>query len=141
MKTIVLYYSFMGSTKVEAEKIAEEENAILFRIEEKKSSNMLKAFLFGCPYAIKRKATPIKPIKCNLNSFDKIIIGAPIWAGFPAPAFNSIVQALPPEKDVELFFCSAGGSTIKSKQGTIDMIVGKECNVVSYKDIRTTTKK
>lgn len=141
MKTILLYYSFMGSTKIEAEKIAEETCAVLCRIEEEKATNMLKAFIFGCPHALKRKAERIKPIQYELKSFDKIIIGAPVWAGFPAPVFNSIVQALPPGKEIELFFCSGGGSTPKSKQGTIDFLESKECKVLSYKDICTRIKK
>lgn len=95
MKTIVLYYSFGGSTKAEAERIAEETGAVLCRIEERKNRNIWTSIIPGCPQAMKRKASPIKSFNCDLLSFDKIIIGAPIWAGFPAPAFNSIVQALP----------------------------------------------
>ena len=141
MKTIVLYYSFKGSTKAEAEKIAKEEEADICRIEEVKKRNIFSAFIPGCQNAIKRKASAIKPLACDLAQYDRIIIGSPIWGGYPVPAFNAIVQALPPEKDVALFFCSEGGETPKSKQGTIDMIQTKGCKLTSYEDIKTGQKK
>jgi flavodoxin len=141
MKTIVLYYSLGGSTKVEAEKIADTEDAVTCRVEEVKKRNLFTAFIPGALYAMKRKAVSIKALTYDLVGFDKIIIGMPIWGGFPAPAFNAIVQKLPPEKDVELFFCSGGGLTPKSKQGTMDMIAVKGCKLLSYKDIGTAKKR
>lgn len=140
MKTIVLYYSLKGNTKAEAEKIAEKDGAAICRIEEVKRRNIFTAFVPGCPHAMKRKASPVKSPNCDLTDFDKIIIGTPIWAGYPVPAFNSIVQMLPPGKDVELFFCSDGGSSLKSKQGTIDMLASKGCSLKSYLDIKTGKK-
>lgn len=141
MKTIVLYYSFGGRTKTEAERISEKTGAVLCRVEEEKNRNLWTATILGCPQAIKRKSTPIKPFHCDLDAFDKIIIGAPIWAGFPAPAFNSMVQALPAGKEVDLFLCSGGGTAPKSKQGTMDLIASKGCNLGSYEDICTGNKK
>lgn len=140
MKSIVLYYSLKGSTKAEAEKIAEKEGAAVCRIEEVKKRNIFTAFIPGCLHSMKRKSSSIKSPNCDLADFDKIIIGAPIWGGYPAPAFNAIVQMLPQGKDVELFFCSEGGETPKSKQGTIDIIAAGGCKLISYSDIKTGNK-
>lgn len=137
MKTIILYYTFGGSTKAEAEKIAKEKDATLCQVKEEKKRGMLSAFLSGCPMAAKRKASKISPIAYNLKEFDRIIIGGPIWAGHPAPAINAIFDALPTGKEVELFFCSGGGETPKSAEGTKGLVVQKGCKVISYRDIKT----
>jgi flavodoxin len=137
MKTIVLYYSLEGSTKAEAERIAEEKDAVLCRVEEVKKRSLLSAFFPGAPKAMNRKASKIKQIGHDLDSFDRIIIGCPIWSGYPAPAFNAIAEQLPSGKEVELFFCSAGGETPKSSQGTKDLISEKGCKVMSYRDVKT----
>ena len=137
MKTIVLYYTYGGSTKAEAEKIAKERGATLCQVEETKKRGMLSAFLSGCPKATKRKASEIKPIAHNLKEFDRIIIGGPIWAGHPAPAINAIFNALPDGKEVELFMCSGGGETPKSAEGTKNLVVQKGCKLISYRDVKT----
>jgi len=137
MKTIVLYYSFGGSTKAEAERIAAENDAVLCRVVETKNRSLISSFVQGAPNAMKRKASEIKQIGQDLNSFDRIIIGCPIWGGYPAPAFNAIVELLPMDKEVELFFCSGGGDTQKSSQGTRDLISKKGCKLISYRDVKT----
>lgn len=137
MKTIILYYSFGGSTKKEAEKLAKEKGATLCRVEETKKRGMISALFSGCPAAAKRKASKIKPIAYNLAEFDQIIIGGPIWAGYPAPAVNAIFDALPSGKEVELFFCSGGGEAPKSAPGTKEIIANKGCKLNSYRDVKT----
>ncbi|MCH4239310.1 MAG: hypothetical protein LKF71_03475 [Oscillospiraceae bacterium] len=141
MKTIVLYYSLGGNTKAEAERIAQEENAELCEVQELKKRNPLSAVFSGCPQAMQRKASAIQPLKCDLSVYDRIFIGCPIWAGFPAPAFNAILHLLPRDKEVSLFFCSAGGEEPRSQQGTKDLIAQKGCKLISYCDIRTASNK
>jgi flavodoxin len=137
MKTIVLYYSFGGSTKEEAERIAAQNDAILCRVEETKNRSLFSAFVTGAPNSMKRRASEIKRIGQDLNSFDRIVIGCPVWGGYPAPAFNAILELLPSDKEVELFLCSAGGETPKSSQGTKELISKKGCRVMSYRDVKT----
>jgi flavodoxin len=137
MKTIVVYYTYGGATKVEAEKLAKERGADLCRVEERKKRGKFSAMLSGCPKALGRKTTKIKPITYYFNDYDRIIIGGPIWAGFPAPAINAIFDALPSGKEVELFLCSGGGETPKSAQGTKEIIAQKGCKLISYRDIKT----
>ena len=137
MKTIVIYYSFGGATRKEAEKRAGEFDAVVCEVKEAKERSLLGSFFPGCLSAMRRKASKINPIGYDLKEFDRIMIGAPIWAEFPAPAFNAVVDMLPEGKDVDLFFCSGGGREPKSEQGTKDLIASKGCRLVSYTDIKT----
>ena len=137
MKAVVLYYTFGGSTKKEAERQASELNAPLCRVEEARRRSFLAAFVPGGFQAMRRKTVAIQSPDVDLNDYDRIIIGCPIWAGYPAPAFNTIVEYLPKGKKVELFFCSGGTGSEKSEQGTKTMIEKKGCTLLSYRDIRT----
>ena len=139
MKTVILYYTFGGSTKKEAERLAAEQNAPVCRVKEAHSRGFLAAFIPGGLQARQRKASAIRPIDSDLRKYDRIIIGCPVWAGYPAPAFNAILSLLPPGKEVEVYLCSAGGDSQKSAQGTKDLIAQKGCTLVSYRDVRTNT--
>jgi len=87
-----------------------------------------------------RKTVAIQPLNIDLNRYDRIIIGCPVWAGYPAPAFNTIVECLPAGKEVEIFLCSGGSGTQKSEQGTRALVEKKGCTVVSYRDVHTGTQ-
>jgi flavodoxin len=137
MKTLIAFYTFGGETRREAIRIAAEtEGAVLCEIREKRNRSVIGSF-FGCTKAMRHKPSKIKPVGENFTDYDRIIIGAPIWADYPAPAWNAIVDLLPPGKEVELFFCSMSGGSGKSKQSNIEMVEKKGCKVVSYRDVLT----
>ncbi|HWQ58072.1 MAG TPA: hypothetical protein VN540_03555 [Clostridia bacterium] len=137
MKTVVLYYTFGGATKKEAERLAAELGTEAVRVREKKRRGLLGAFIPGIPRAMKRKASAIQPLGIDFAAYDRIVVGAPVWAGYPAPAFNAIVKLLPKGREVELFLCSAGGETPDSSAGTVKLVEEAGCSVVSYRDVRT----
>jgi flavodoxin len=141
MKTLILYYSFSGNTRKLAAEKALETGADIERISEIKKMSLIKAFIPGCYRAIKRKKTKIQPIKSRLDEYEKIIIMAPVWAGNPAPAFNSIVEQLPPGKKIEIVMVSSGSGTENSAEGTKNLITSRGCEVTDYTDIKTMSKK
>jgi flavodoxin len=140
MKTIIIYYTFGGSTQKEAKRLAAELNATLCRVKETHNRSFLGSFIPGGYLAMHRKLVSIQPLDVNLNDYDQIYIGCPVWAGYPAPAFNAIVQQLPAGKKIELFLCSGGGGTQKSESGTKELIEKKGCSVASYRDVHTGAK-
>lgn len=137
MNTVILYYTFGGSTKKEAERLAAELHAPTYRVRESRGRSLLGAFIPGCPNAMHRKASAIKPPDVDLSGFDRIILGSPVWGGFPAPAFNAMAKLLPKGKQVEVFLCSGGGETPKSREGTKTLIEEMGCSLISYRDVKT----
>lgn len=137
MKTVILYYTFSGSSKKEAERLSQELSAPVIRVKEAKNRSLFSSFIPGGFQAMRRKAVAISPSNIPLEEYDRIIIGCPIWANYPAPAFNTIIELLPSGKEVELFFCSGSGLSNKSKQDTIEMVEKKGCVVISYRDVKT----
>jgi flavodoxin len=141
MKTLVLFYSFSGSTRKLASQKAAETGANIEEIIETKKMSVLKAYTAGIYKSVKRKKAQIQPIKSQLNSYEKIIIMSPVWAGKPAPAFNSIAELLPSGKKIELVMVCAGSGTKSSAEGTKNLITARGCEVTDYTDIKTLAKK
>lgn len=140
MKTVILYFTFGGSTKKEAERLSKQLSIPFYQVMEKHERSFWAAFIPGGYLAMHRKPVKIQPLEIDLNCYDRIIIGCPVWAGYPAPVFNSIVECLPAGKEVEIFLCSGGSGTEKSERGTKSLIEKKGCTVISYRDIHTGIK-
>ena len=141
MKTLILYYSLQGSTEKEAKRLAAETGADLCRIRERRDRSMTGAFLAGPWQAIFRRAVSIRKPDVRPEDYDRLIIGCPVWAGYPAPAFNSILKLLPPGKETEVFFCSATGNAMKSEKGTKALLAKKGCKITNVRIVATGTMK
>ncbi|MBR3382440.1 MAG: hypothetical protein IKG85_05325 [Clostridia bacterium] len=109
MYTLVAYYSFTGRTHYEAKRMAERVGGELYEVREQKRRSLYSAYLFGPSQARRRKYVVVEPIAVNMEDYDRIIIMCPIWGGYPAPAFNSIVRELPVGREVEIYLTSDSG--------------------------------
>lgn len=139
MKSIILYYSYNGHTKKWAEKLARShQGAELVEVQTKKRLGKFLTYLVECPRAMMRRCAAIKPVTQDLAGYDLITLAAPVWASYPAPAFNAMVQLLPKGKNVQVIMVSAGGpgATKKSEKNTKNLIRHRGCRVVSYKDVK-----
>ncbi len=137
MKTLVIYYSYSGKTRDISKKLAEENGAELEEVFEMRKRNVLTAYVSGSLAAIKRNKVAVKPLNKFPANYDKIIICCPIWAGCPAPVFNTITDYLPLGAEIQLVFTSGSGNSTKSKDGTIELVNKCGCKVTDYKDIKT----
>ena len=137
MKAAVLYYTFGGATKKEAERIGAELQAPVFRVKEKRNRSLIGSFIPGGFQAMKRKKTKILPLEVDLSAFERIYIGGPVWAASPAPAVNAIIDLLPAGKEVEVFLCSGGNDPRPSDEVTKKMIEAKGCTVTKIYTIAT----
>ena len=137
MNTLVLFYSYKGHTKLEAEKIAKENNYEIIEIIEAKKRGIINAFFNGCPAALKQKGSQIVKPEIDFISFEKFVLCAPVWAGFPAPAFNSMLELLPKGSNIEIVLCSGGGESPKGVLGAKAKAEALGMNVISIKEIKT----
>lgn len=137
MKTVVIYYSFTGKTKAIAEAKAAELNTDLIEIKEVKKRSTFGAYVFGSFSAMKQKKTTIENVTVDLSDYDKIVVAVPLWAGFPAPAFNNILELIPSGKEIELIITSGSGNSTKNKDKTIALANENGIKITSYQDIKT----
>ena len=136
MKTLVIFYSYSGNTLIQAEKIAKQESADVIRLRDNPSRSKLVTYVSGSFDAMRRKEAKLSDFNTDFSPYDKIVIAMPIWAGYPAPAFNNVISHLSEGKEVELIMTSGSGSSAGTAEKTKDLIAAKGCRVTSYTDIK-----
>ena len=110
MKSLVVYYSLTGRTKLVAQAIAEALNATLLEIKETKPRKPgLLTYLTGGFAAITNRGSKIDPVDVDLKQHETIFIGSPIWASRPAPAINSFIYKTDLEDRRIVPFFTMGG--------------------------------
>ena len=112
MKILIVYYSFEGSCKYVAEEISKNLNAEILELKPKtdvKTKGILK-YVFGGKQAFSNEKPELLPLEKNINSYDFIFLGTPVWAWNYAPALKTFFSEHKiKEKKMALFCCSGGG--------------------------------
>ncbi len=137
MKAAILFYSFGGATRAEAKRRADLSGADVYEILEVKKRGIFSAFISGCPQALGRKASAIRPLEIDWSDYDSVTLMAPVWAGHPAPAFNAALEIIPKDKMLHITLVSGGGETPKSKEATIDLLRKLGFTLASYEDVKS----
>jgi len=116
MKSLVVYYSLTGKTRLVSQVIAEALNATLLEIKEIKPRKPgLLTYLTGGLAAIMNRGSKISPIDIDLKQHETIFIGSPVWASRPAPAINSFIYKTNFEgRSVIPFFTMGGDNAEKA---------------------------
>jgi flavodoxin len=112
MKTAIVYYSYDGSSVLAAEALKGPLQADVFRIEtqDEKRRGGLAKYIWGGRQVFSHAKPALKPLALKPEDYDLIVIGGPVWAGSPAPALVSWLDAAKlTGKKVALFLCHQGG--------------------------------
>ena len=107
---LVVYYTRTNNTKDVSEIIAREKNAQTLEIKDKKSRSGAVGFMKGGFDAIRGKKTSITYDKVNLDEFDIIYIGTPVWASKPTPAILKFIEENDFSGKNVVTFATMGGS-------------------------------
>ncbi|WP_010257294.1 flavodoxin family protein [Treponema primitia] len=112
MKTLVVYYSYEGNSALVADQIKTALGAEILELkteDDTKRTGFAK-YLWGGKQVITHKTPKLKPYTVTIEDYDLIILGAPVWAGSPAPALQSFLgETKISGKKLALFCCHAGG--------------------------------
>ncbi len=116
MKSLVVYYSLTGKTKLVSQVIAEAMNATLLEIKETKPRKLGPfVYLFGGLAAMTNRGSKINPIDVDLKQHGTIFIGSPMWGPRPAPAVNSFIYQTNFEgRSIIPFFTMGGDNSEKA---------------------------
>lgn len=94
MKRIIVYYSLSGNTEEVVKSIAEQLDCEIIKIDTVKA--MPKSFaariLVGGGQVAMNIIPEIKPLDKDLNAYDEIFIGTPIWNSKGVPAINAFLK-------------------------------------------------
>ena len=93
-KTLIIYYSMGGNTDYVAHRIAETTGADLLRIEPVTAypDKGFKKFLWGGKSALMSEKPALKPYAFDIESYERVVFGFPVWAGTVTPPIRSFVS-------------------------------------------------
>lgn len=118
MTTAIVYYSMSGNTKYVADKIAERIEADVIRIDPVKAypDKGAKKFIWGGKSAVMGEKPALHPYEFNVEKYDRIILGTPVWASNFAPPIRTFIKENPNiyGKKLAVFTCFSGGGADKA---------------------------
>ncbi len=115
MSTLVVYFSFNGNTKFIAEKIAETLNADVaeLKISKKYPEQGFRKYFWGGKSVIFGETPTLTNEPIDLNRYETVIIGTPVWAGSFTPPIKSFISQYKIQGKRIAMFASHGGGGAK----------------------------
>ena len=114
MKAIIVYYSKDGVTQKLAEKIREDLQCDILKVEPaKKYGNFAGTVLrLAGEMATNTHETAKTPIP-NLEEYDVVLLGFPVWAGDMPLFYADFVEACDLDGKYVIPFATSGGTSVK----------------------------
>ena len=142
MKTAIVYYSMGGNTAWAAGQLASRLGAELIALRPRKAypDKGFRKFLWGGKSAVMGETPALEPYGFDAAQYDRIILGAPLWAGRIAPPLRSFLaeqRGALADKTLAAFLCCGGGSTDKAFAQLRELLEGAlaaELTLVDPKD-------
>jgi flavodoxin len=147
-KTLIVFYSLEGSTKLMAQTIAKELDADLLEcrpVKEAHPTGFMK-YMWGGRQMMFNKEPKLVPFEKDPQHYDNIIIGTPVWAYTYAPVIRSFLAKTElKNKKVAIYCCHEGGpgktldnfkeklsnnNTIIGEMGFLNVSKNKELNII-----------
>jgi flavodoxin len=143
MKTLIVYYSRTGHTRMVAENIADKMDGDIEEIIDTQNRNGIIGYLKSGYQASRKKTTQIQETNHDPSAYDLVIIGTPVWAGKMAVPIRAYLDLNKNKiKDLAIFSTYGGSGfektiedialyTAKVPQATLG-IRAKEINNEEY---------
>ena len=135
MKNLIIYYSLNGNTEYAAKLLADKTGSDLIRLSPKSEppkQGRMKFFIGGFR-ALFHTTPKLEPLSINLNDYELVIIGTPVWAGTYTPAIGSFLKEYNlKDKKVAIFVSSSSGEgdkTIKQLEDKIGVTSSLKLNL------------
>jgi len=130
MSVCIIYHSETGTTRTAAGQVAAATGSDLVEVKDLAGYSKLSMYLKGAPRAMQGKKADIEPAVIDVSGYDAVVVGTPVWAGNPTPAFNAAVAALVGiEGKAAVVFCTSGGAPGKTLETMKAMLAGRGADV------------
>jgi flavodoxin len=129
MKALVLYYSFEGNTELIATTICETLKVPIARIHPVKdlTSTGFSKYVWGGGQVVMGIKPKLEPLEVDLNEFDVIFLGSPIWAGTYAPPIKTLLEnGILKNKKVFYFYTHEGGAQNAEKRAEVGISLSND---------------
>jgi flavodoxin len=116
MKTIVVFFSLDGNTKLIAQTVAKQLEADTLELKTKKSlpDKGFGKFFWGGKSVMFKETPELIDNPTDLALYDNFVLATPVWAGKYAAPFNTFIKQHPLSgKKLALLVCHGGGGADK----------------------------
>lgn len=116
MKSVIIYYSLEGNTEFTAKMIVERTGADIIKLRPEKEipRKGFGKYFYGGKSVIFHEKPGLFNTELNVEDYDTIIIGTPIWAGgFASPINTFLSENIIKNKNIFLFATHRGGGAAK----------------------------
>jgi len=141
MKTIIIYFSGSGNTRIVAKTLSENLSTDLIEVKDLKNRKGLFGSITSGIDAFRENKTTTSPETIDLEDYSLVYFGTPTWAGNPSPALITLIDKCDLQgKDIVLFATmnnSGGQSAIKRME---EKVKNRGARVVESFTIRTKNK-
>jgi len=134
-KSLVVYYSLQGNTRKVADILAKQLNADTLELNLVTDYSVASAATLGLVHIRTKYAPKLNRHSIDLNDYDEIYIGTPVWWYSFAPPIRTFFRENDLiGKEIKLFSTHAGdnGNTFKNLRIELD-----GCNIADEKDYYT----
>ncbi|MCQ2959293.1 MAG: hypothetical protein MJ198_03775 [Bacteroidales bacterium] len=133
-KILVLYYSQTGATKTVAEEIKQQLNADIEAIEiENPYDGNYKETIDRCIQEIESGTVPnTKALQSNINDYDIIFLGYPVWFGTYAQPIAGLVKNESFEGKKIVTFCTFGSGGLQASTENLKQALPKAEIIEGY---------
>jgi flavodoxin len=125
MKSLVVYCSRTGKTRLAAQAIAEALNTALVEIQETRPIPWPFVYISGGFAAFRNRGRKICPIEVDIKQYERIFVGSPIWNSRPTPAINSFIYQTNFEGRSIIPFFTMGGDNAEKALANITAKIEK----------------
>ena len=111
-KSFILYYSYEGNTKKVAEMIQKQLGCAIESIKPVKDMETkgFGKYFWGGAKVVMHKKPELVPIQSDIESYDTLFIGTPVWAWTITPPILSLIRSdLIKNKEIYFFYTHEGG--------------------------------
>ena len=112
VKSLIIFYSYEGNTRFIAQTMAKAINADILELKPKKDmkSKGFMKYVWGGRKVVFKQKPELEPFNVNLDDYDLLVFGTPVWAFTFTPALRSFFSRFSVEhKKVAVFCCHEGG--------------------------------
>ena len=126
MKTLCLYYTRTNTTKKAMEHLAKLLDADLAEYTDGKDRSGLMGYIGACFVSVRKKKVTIKG-DVDLSSYDRVIIGMPVWVEGPCAVGRAFISQYRDSLKGDIYYAVThmGKGTYEEKIKAMDQLLGR----------------
>jgi len=137
LKSLILYYSRTGNTANVARVLHKNTKSDIEEIKDRTDRSGILGYLRSGKDALFGKEADVEGLKYEINDYNSIFIGGPVWVLRPATPISTMIKRLDLKNKNIILFVTCGGNHGKALDVMTNLVVKNNGNVIHSFVIKT----